>query len=116
VPKKKKPIKFEAKVAEEKPKADVCDLNQEPLTEDEKKAHAEKMNMKLHWYVLSYLGMSTTDGKEGMSSVYAATSEKKVTGSLIERMKEHARVLPKAMLTSASYLGFMTAKEFQGLE
>lgn len=68
---------------------------------------------KVHWYCLSYVGESLSREKRtAYASVYYGLKEQKITRAVIEEGKVDAGVSSDSVLTSVSYLGRMSKKEF----
>jgi hypothetical protein len=67
--------------------------------------------MKKHYYCFTFID---NPGSLVYASVYAAHEVQAVTLASIAQAKQGARVSQAATLVACSYLGYMTAQEFQG--
>jgi len=67
----------------------------------------------LHWFCLSYRGV-TLEGRQACdASTYEGYVDKRLTLSRIAEGKRAAGVTDKAVLVSATYLGCMQKEEFR---
>lgn len=71
--------------------------------------------MKRYWYVLGFIHL-TNDGGETRGSAFVGFSEKKITAARISQTKKDVGISSDAMLICCSYLGRMTAEEFNEKE
>jgi len=83
------------------------DLDEEEIDESDK----EEL---LHFYNFNFRGRCLSDGRESTATATGGWISKGVTLSRIASQKEYANMQPDSCLISVSYLGHMTAREFQG--
>ncbi|WP_214348105.1 hypothetical protein [Pseudomonas congelans] len=67
--------------------------------------------MKKHFYSFTFVDNST--GQMAYASVYAAHDAQSVSLGHIAQAKQGAKVSQLATLINCSYLGYMTAEEFE---
>ena len=71
------------------------------------------LTKRLHWYCLIFNGVSLEEGQQCTTSTYTGCSIKdQFTLAAIKKQKAFAKIREDSVLTSITYLGFMTKEQF----